>query len=411
MTKKRNKARKKVHHKVVRKGHVRSGRKAVKRAASSQNQTQGLNEEDNIVLEKEGIEESDQQNYVGESSSNERIVGSNDGRSEVANVPEESMEEWSGESKGRIDGEANDEVIGDKAGDVKVEKQELPKMPVLKTLAIKSSIKMKERPILRRSNMSEKDIAMDFAMKVQKKFDRLVKSSILFGSQATAKDNAVEGSDIDIILIVDDAAVEWDLELVSWYREELGKLVASQDYGRELHINTVRLVTWWEDMIHGDPIVINILRYGEALIGYGGFFNPLKALLLKGNIRSTPEAVYSALQRAPWHIARSKGAQMGAIEGVYWAMIDSAHAALMTAGKLPPSPEHVPEMLRETFVDAGMLKMSYVKTLREVYYLHKSISHGNVSSVKGQEIDEWQELAERFLGEMTRIIDSLLEKK
>ncbi len=409
MTKKREKAKKAVHHKVVRKVHAKVKKKVAKKAVNSQNQAPGI-EEDNVVLKKERIEEGDQQNYIGESASNERIAESS-GQSEAVSASEESMEEWSGESSEKKNEVDNVDVTMDDNVNVKVEKQQLPKMPVLKTSSFKSSIKTKEKPLLRRPNMSEKEVAMDFAMKVQKKFDRLVKASVLFGSQTTAMDNAVEGSDIDIILIVDDAAVDWDLELVAWYREELGKLVSSQDYGRELHINTVRLVTWWEDMMHGDPVVINILRYGEALIDYGGFFNPLKALLLKGKIKSTPEAVYSALQRAPWHIARSKGAQMGAIEGVYWAMIDSAHAALMTAGKLPPSPEHVPEMLRETFVDSGMLKMSFVKGLREVYSLHKSISHGSVSSVKGQEIDEWQELAEKFLGEMIRIIDSLLEKK
>ena len=45
----------------------------------------------------------------------------------------------------------------------------------------------------------EKDIAMDFAGKVQQKFDRLVKASVLFGSQTTAKGGASVDSDIDII--------------------------------------------------------------------------------------------------------------------------------------------------------------------------------------------------------------------
>lgn len=272
------------------------------------------------------------------------------------------------------------------------------------------SAKSSGKEIVHRKMQNDKDIAMDFAAKVHMKFDRLVKASVLFGSKATSKNSSVEGSDIDIMLIVDDAAVDWDLELISWYREELAKLIANQKYSRELHINTVKLTTWWEDMLHGDPVVINILRYGEALID-SGFFNPLKALLLKGKVKSTPEAVYAALQRAPGHIARSKSAEMGAIEGAYWAMIDSAQAALMTAGKMPPSPEHIPAMLRESFVDSGMLKMNYVKALQDLYSLHKAIAHGQVRHIKGQEIDEWQEIAEKFLGEMIRIVDSLLEGK
>ena len=99
------------------------------------------------------------------------------------------------------------------------------------------------------------------------------------------------------------------------------------------------------------------------------------------------------------------------MEGAYWAMVDSAQAALMTAGKLPPSPEHIPEMLYKTFVEQGMLKANYVKAMKELSELHKGIMHGQVTNIKGQEIDEWQGSAEDFLKEMTRIIDMFLEGK
>lgn len=263
--------------------------------------------------------------------------------------------------------------------------------------------------LLKKQLISEKEIAMDFAVKVQKKFDRIVKCSILFGSQA--RDEATVDSDIDIILIADDASINWDLELVAWYRDELSKLIASQKYQKDLHINTVKLTTWWDDLLHGDPVVVNILRYGEALIDSGGFFNPIKSLLIQGKIKSTPEAVYAALQRAPGHIARSRAAELGAIEGVYWAMIDSAQAALITAGRMPPSPEHVPDMLKEAFVDNGLLNMKYVKAMKDAYYLHKTIAHGQMSDIQGQTIDDWQKTAEQFLMEMTRIIDALIERK
>ncbi|MEK6800297.1 MAG: nucleotidyltransferase domain-containing protein [Nanoarchaeota archaeon] len=271
--------------------------------------------------------------------------------------------------------------------------------------------KVSEHKTREKEFMTEKDIAVDFATRVNRKFDRLVKASVLFGSQTDEKNTAVQGSDIDIVLIVDDASINWDLELVSWYREELSKLISAQNYSSELHINTIKLTTWWEDLIHGDPVVINILRYGEALIDSGGFFNPVKALLFKGKIKSTPEAVHAALQRAPWHITRSKTAEMSAIEGSYWAMVDSAQAALMTAGKIPPSPDHIPEMLKSTFVDHGMLKANYIKEMQELYYLHKGISHGQIKNIKGAQIDLWQESAEKFLIEMTRIIDNLLDGK
>ncbi len=273
-------------------------------------------------------------------------------------------------------------------------------------------VKKKKKSILRQlAPKGEKKIAFDFAEKVHQKFDRLIKASILFGSQA--KETSDAKSDIDIIFIVDDAAIEWDLELISWYREELSKIItaSAKTMNKEFHINTIKLTTWWLDLMHGDPVVLNILRYGEALIDSGGFFNPVKALLLQGKIRSTPEAAYTALNRSPMHLARSKIAEMGAVEGVYWAMIDSAQAALITAGQVPESPEKIPMLMKETFVDKGMLKMNAVSALRDIYSLHKGIEHREIVDLKGIDLDKWQDTAEKFISEMTKLIDDILESK
>jgi len=276
----------------------------------------------------------------------------------------------------------------------------------------KSKIKIttkKNSALKKISPFSERERAKELAEKIHQKFDRLVRASILFGSQA--KNSAVHNSDIDIVLIIDDASVNWDLELISWYREELGKLISSFKSKREFHINTVKLTTWFQDIIRGDPVVINILRYGEPLIDSGGLFTPLKALLLQGRLKSTSESVYAALQRAPSHLARSKAAELGSIEGVYWSMVDSAQAALMATNQLPPSPEQIPKMLHETFVSKGLLKEGSVRALRDLYIIHKAIAHGEISDIKGAEIDNWQDTAEKFLGEMTKIIDTLIETK
>ena len=253
----------------------------------------------------------------------------------------------------------------------------------------------------------EADIAMDFATKVYKKFDKMIKSVILFGS--AVKQAAVTGSDIDIIIIIDDVTVSWDQELIAWYRQELEKLIKSNPYQSNLHINTIKLSTWWEDLMKGDPVVINILRYGEAMIDLAGFFNPLKYLLVKGKIKSTPEAIYSALQRAPMHIARSKLAELNAIDGLFWSMVDAAHAALIATNVPPASPEHIPGDLKENFVNAGKLKMKYVIWYRDLLVLHKKISHSEVKNLKGIEIDAWQEKAEEFLEVMANLVKDLVE--
>jgi len=253
----------------------------------------------------------------------------------------------------------------------------------------------------------EREIAMDFAMKTYEKFDQMIKSIVLFGS--SAKRIAVAGSDIDIIVIIDDVSVRWDEELIAWYREELGKLIVKNPYRKSLHINTVKLSTWWDDMMKGDPVVINVLRYGDALIDFGGFFSPLRVLLKEGKIRSTPESIYTLLQRAPGHMTRARQSMIAVVDGLYWTMVDSAHAALIAKGVQPASPEEVGDVLMKHFVKTKMLKKKYVKYYEELHSMAKNIAHGKVVRVKGKDLDVWFEMTDDFLGEMARLVDVCIE--
>jgi len=255
----------------------------------------------------------------------------------------------------------------------------------------------------------EREIAMDFATKVYEKFDQMIKSIVLFGS--SAKKTMTPDSDIDIIIIIDDVSVRWDQELIAWYREELGEVIKSNPYAKALHINTVKLSTWWDDMMRGDPVVINILRYGDALIDHGGFFNPLRVLLKEGKIRSTPESIYTLLQRAPGHLTRAKQSMLAVVDGLYWTMVDSAHAALIAANVMPSSPEAIPDVLTETFVKSRKLNKKYVDYYAAVHHVAKDIIHGNLTKIKGKELDNLFEFADSFLGEMASLVDKLIDEK
>jgi len=252
---------------------------------------------------------------------------------------------------------------------------------------------------------SEREIALDFSTRIYRKFDKIIKAIILFGS--SAKNTTTNESDIDLIILIDDVSLKWDMELTAWYREELGKLIKAVPYKKPLHINTVKLSTWWEDLMRGDPIVINIIRYGDPIIDFGGFFVPLKILLQDGKIKPSQEAIFSLIQRAPEHMVRANSALLGAVDGLYWAMVDSAHAALISAKIIPPSPEHVYDILRATFVDRDILKSKYADYYKEVYTIAKEIVHGSRTKISGKEIDDLIEKANVFIMEMVSITDEL----
>jgi predicted nucleotidyltransferase len=291
-------------------------------------------------------------------------------------------------------------VKNKKGKDNPIEKGNIPANIAKKIVKKKITVK-KNIPTLQLK--LESDIALDFAAKAYEKFNKIIKSIVLFGS--SVKQDVVAGSDIDIINIIDDVSIIWDQELIAWYREELDKLLRKNPYEKSLHINTMKLSSWWEDLMTGDPVVLNILRYGESLIDFGGFFEPLKFLLLNGKIKSTPEAIYNCLQRAPTHFLRSRVAELNAIEGLYWAMVDSSHAALIAANVPPASPEHIPVDLKEIFVNHGMLKLKYVIWYRDLLMLHKKISHGELTELKGVEIDDWQARTQEFMKVMAELVN------
>jgi predicted nucleotidyltransferase/uncharacterized protein (UPF0332 family) len=295
----------------------------------------------------------------------------------------------------------------------KIELEQNPQTKIIEKIIVK---KIPEKDLTKKiskieslSLSKERDIAMDFATKVYSSFNQMIKAVILFGS--SAKKLATPDSDIDIIVLIDDVSIKWDNQLITWYREELGKIIQKNPYEKSLHINTVKLTTWWQDMIRGDPVIINVLRNGEALIDFGGFFTPLQILLKTGQIKSTPEAIYTLLERAPTHLMRTKASLLTAVDGLYWAMVDSAHAALISANIQPPSPEEIPQILKTQFVDTKLLHPAYIDHYVNLHNLAKSIIHGKQTEVKGQNIDNLIKVVDAFIGEMARIIKLFIDKK
>ena len=254
--------------------------------------------------------------------------------------------------------------------------------------------------------LTDHEIANDFAIKAYKKFENIIKSVVLFGSVEKKKINPK--SDIDIVILIDDLSIKWDQELIAWYREELNKLLLANPYSGSLHINTIKLSTWWEGILEGDPVILNVIRNGQVMLDHAGFINPLKHLLVQGKIKGTPEEIYQCLQRSPTHLSRSKAAELSAIEGIYWSMVDAAHGALMAAGFFPTSPEHVMVDLQEAFVDKKLLDKKYVIWYENIFKLHKKIDHREILDLKGEIIDGWQRRAEEFLAVMINLVKKLI---
>ena len=242
------------------------------------------------------------------------------------------------------------------------------------------------------------DIAYSFAKKAYKELGSFVKAIVIFGSAAKKKTNS---HDIDVMMVVDDITMVLTQELVEGYRIIVEKIV--QDVSTKLHITTLRYTNFWEYIRSGDPVAINILRDGYAIIDTG-FFEPLQALLYQGRIRPSQEAIWTYFTRAPMTITNSKWHILQGIIDLYWSVIDSAHAALMKANEVPPSPEFAADLLEDKLVRKGLIDKKYPHIMRKFYDVMKMIEHRDIKEISGSQYQDYLKEAEDFVEAMQDFI-------
>ena len=243
------------------------------------------------------------------------------------------------------------------------------------------------------------DIGYKFAKEISKELKDLVKSIVIFGSAARKMQDT---NDIDILLIVDDVAINFGQELAQTYRIIVQQTVAK--VSTKIHVTSMKFTSFWEYVRQGDPIAINILRDGYALLDTG-FFDPLQLLLYQGRIRPSSEALWAYYNRAPRTLLTSKARILDACVDLYWAVIDSAHAALMSVDAIPPSPEHVAEYLESHLAKKGLIDKNLPFTMRKFYKLSKEISTRSVHEVSGAQFDKYLKEASDFVDAMRSFID------
>lgn len=245
------------------------------------------------------------------------------------------------------------------------------------------------------------DLARAFAKILYKELGNFLSGVILFGSSTQPKPNPKH--DVDILVILDDVRVKFSRELVETYRIIIDKAVADIDADR-LHVQSMKLTAFWDYVRNGDPVAINILRSGVAIIDTG-FFDPLQILLDEGRIRPSEESIWTYFTMAPASLHRSKQHLLSATVDLYWACIDAAHAALMKIGEIPPSPSHVAEMVEDKLAGKGHINRRHADVMRTMYDTFKKIIYREIKEVSGKEYDIYYKQVSSFVNVMKEIVE------
>ena len=242
------------------------------------------------------------------------------------------------------------------------------------------------------------EVSYDFTKLIHKELGDLVRAVVLFGSATHADDP----HDIDILIIVDDIQIAFTQELQQAYRVIVQNCASA--VSNRLHITTLRFSNFWEYVRTADPVVTTVLRDGKPLIDTG-FFAPLQLMLQQGRIRPSSEAIWAYWAKAPQVLLSSKWKVLLAVVDLYWAVIDAAHAALMSVGTVPETPEHVPGLLERKFVQKGLLEDHYPDTAQKFYRLQKDIYSRRIERISGARYDKLHQEADAFVKRMREFLE------
>jgi len=243
--------------------------------------------------------------------------------------------------------------------------------------------------------------AFKFAKLVEKELGDFLKAAVLFGSCTTHPTSG--HADIDVLLIVDDVEKVVTPEVTEAYRLIVHK--CSEKVSPLLHINTLKLSTFWEYSRQGDPVVINMLRDGVPLVDKG-FFTPVQMLLDEGRIRPSREAIYTYYARTGSTLRSAQQHLLSATVDLYWAAIDASHAALMATGEMPAEPERIADLLEHALVKKKLLDHKLVPVMRELYHLQKGIVHRDIREIRGDQFEVYYREALALIEALKTIVEN-----
>lgn len=167
---------------------------------------------------------------------------------------------------------------------------------------------------------------------------------------------------------------------------------------------------FWDGFRSRDDDVMQLAR--EGLVIYdNGFFLPLQDLLVTGKIRPSRESMDVYFVKAE-HSLKTSNQKVGrAVIDLYWAVIDTAHAAVMVAGLTPPSPKHLAEAVRKELVARNLVHRRCADIVDRFYAAAKSIMHKEVFEVSGREFDSYLADADFFLKEIGAFVKEHVDRE
>jgi len=271
-----------------------------------------------------------------------------------------------------------------------------------------NEISEKEKKKIEKLKRKKLKLAQEFCNAVLKKYKRIIKAIVVFGS--LTRNDFTEKSDIDILVIIDDTLARFTPEMKEAFDFKLQDI--ARNISESISVQPAWTLTEFWDMARiGHPLLYTIVRDGWALYDTG-FFIPVRKLLEQGKIPHTIEAVEFLMQNAPKKISRVENIKLFMIaEDLYYAVLNASQAVLMYMGRQSPAPKQIIKDVYEYIVKTNMLEKKYLKYIERILKFRKDVEHKKIKNVSGEKLDKFIQMAKEYVEKMENILEFLRKKR
>jgi predicted nucleotidyltransferase len=250
-----------------------------------------------------------------------------------------------------------------------------------------------------------------YFLRVLSLFRKYIKSIVVFGSSKT-KTGMTSSSDIDVAFIVDDTDIKrFTLEQL---KERLFVKMAeiAKDFSDKIHAQTYPLAEFWASIIKPNPVILTLLRDGVAVYDTG-YFVPIQMLYKAGGIIPTRETIDSNMSSAEAFLVWAEDTMSTKLSrDLFDSVVAAGQALLMELGYLPPVPKETTNGLLAAAVEKEkLLTKEDVTKADDVIKWYKSIEHGEIKRVNGEEFHKKYTEAKEVVDKIMKVLDKEREKK
>lgn len=248
-------------------------------------------------------------------------------------------------------------------------KQEEPPKKERKLTKTEMSKAKKRREVFLRAKIK---VAERFSNAARQKLGSMVKGVAVIGS--IARGDFKPGSDIDVLVVIDDTQRDVPEELKEKLLAMLNDIGKKIDKKMQIQIHTLTEI--FQFAKDGDNIVYNFLRHMKVVYD-GGVLKPMQKLLSAGEIKPTKESVMRSMEGADFYMKKVVQYVEWIVERYYRAVTWASNAFVMSLGEHPASPPEIPLVLKK-HADQGVLPPEVPAIAAEVIAIHKAVEHGDL---------------------------------